>query len=65
MPKKTTASPKEVAEMLTRSAVGLTRSEFAKVAEYALSENSPDEIASVAQHMPPHLMDLLPHRYLH
>jgi hypothetical protein len=51
--------------MLTRSAVGLTRSEFAKVAAYTLSENSPDEIARVEQHMPPHLKDLLPRKYLH
>ena len=65
MPKKRSASPREVAEMLTRSAVGLTRSEFAKIAALTLSENSPDEIARVEQHMPAHLKDLLPRKYLH
>jgi hypothetical protein len=65
MPRKRIANPREVAKMLTRSAVGLTRSEFAKVAAYTLSENSPYEIAQVEQHIPPHLTDLLPGKYLH
>lgn len=62
---KKIASPRQVAEILIDTAGCVSRSQFKDIAAHALQDNSPKEVAAVARHMPRHLRELLPTKYLH
>ena len=58
-------SAEDVARMLTDAADGLTTSEYTRMLEDVLSNVESDVVASIAEHMSPHLQALLPKRFLH
>jgi hypothetical protein len=43
----------------------VTRREFADLMEYALEDNTLEEVVAIGAHMPPALRELLPRKYLH
>jgi hypothetical protein len=53
-----------VADIFVRNSVFVSRREFAELVEYALRENTNEEISAIGKHMPPHLRELLPRKYL-
>jgi hypothetical protein len=62
---KKTATAKQVAKILRNTALTVTPRQFEAIAAYARQDNSPTEIAAVAQHMPPGLQNLMPRKWLH
>jgi hypothetical protein len=58
-------SAEEIADIFVRNAVAVTQREFVDLVEYALRNNTRQEVAAIAAHMPPGLKELLPRRYLH
>jgi len=58
-------SPEHLADIFIRNSVNVTRREFADLLEFALQENTADEVAAIAALMPPELQELLPRKYLH
>jgi hypothetical protein len=62
---KMTGSPEYVAGILIRGSLRVTRREFTAMVDYAMQDNTPDEIAAIAEHMPSELKELLPRKYLH
>jgi hypothetical protein len=58
-------TPEYLADIFIRNSVHVTRREFAELVEYALQENTAEEVAAVAALMPPDLKELLPRKYLH
>lgn len=62
---KQAATAKEIARILTRTALKLSRGQFQSVAAHALQDASPREVAAVARHLSPDLQDLLPKKWLH
>jgi len=63
--RKMTGSAEYVADIFIRNSVQVTRREFADLMEYALEDNTRDEVVAIGVHMPPALRELLPRKYLH
>jgi hypothetical protein len=62
---KMQGTPAYVADVFTRNAVEVTRQQFADLVEYALRDNTREEVAAIGQHMPANLRELLPRKYVH
>jgi hypothetical protein len=62
---KINGNPESIASFLIRGSIRATRREFAALVDYAMQDNTRDEIAAIAAHMPLELKELLPRRYLH
>jgi hypothetical protein len=58
-------TPEYLADIFIRNSINVTRREFADLVEYALRENTAEEVAAIAALMPPRLKELLPRKYLH
>jgi hypothetical protein len=65
MKKLATESAEEIADIFVRNSLDVTRHEFVDLVEYALRNNTREEVAAIAAHMPPGLKELLPRKYLH
>jgi hypothetical protein len=62
---KMNGNPEHIAGFLIRGSIRVTRREFAAMVDYAMQDNTRDEIAAIAAHMPLELKELLPRKYLH
>lgn len=58
-------SAKHIADIFIRNSLHITRQEFADLVEYALQDNTQEEVKAIAAHMPPMLRELLPRKYVH
>jgi hypothetical protein len=63
--KRTRDTPEFVADILVRNSVFISRTKFAELVEYALRENTLEEVSAIAAHMPNDLRELLPRKYRH
>jgi hypothetical protein len=58
-------TPEYLADLIIRNSLTMTRREFVDLVEFALQENTAEEVAAVAALMSPDLKNLLPRKYLH
>ena len=63
--KKMRGTPEFVADIFVRNSVHMSRRQFVDLVDYALQDNTREEVEAIAAHMPMDLKEFLPRKYLH